>query len=574
MAKGNIILGRLRKSVGDLTFRVADGQQIVSAKAKTVRNPKSMNQRVQRAIFATSSQLASSLYPVVNHSFEGETRTNGSLRAFRKEAIADLRKFYTDGDGSLALNPKNTVNPEPNQILVSKGRLGALDVEYFSTSGGKLKAGGNVAGMSDPSAVTFAQFKDALRIDVKGGDEIAIVTMVNRRGIISAQLNRVVLVNNISDTDVVLNSAQDGTLGFSPMVIQADKTVTNVKTQLRQYTIDASNGALEVVINSAYSSLVAAAVVVSHYDTERGMWTYTSSRMGVDANFFAAYDNDAAIASYGAAAATAPESEYFLDQSNASPSSSSSSMPGSVFAQLHSGDSVHSSIVEGAIGEDITLAWTEETAADLLSLNLTFPSTSLPQAWSIKNGDAEIAHSTANPSTSTQIGIDLEALTLPVTLKLELLYNTRGSDGSIQPITTSQTIRVPGAAVPRGVVAIDNEVQDVPELSNMSAELIANAETLQFGGKSEFLSGAGDTVRFRVDLQRYNTEDQYWEPIATAGDNVGRQPEEITIADVTFEGLSAQPTSYDTWHTAQAGDKIVFFTGRDGEDLFATINLT
>lgn len=313
-----MLLGRLRKSVGDLTFRVSEGEQIVSAKAKIVRNPKTMNQRVQRAIFSTASQLASSLYSLVNHSFEGETRTNGSLRAFRKAAIADLRKFYEDGDGSLCLNPKNTMNPEPNQVLVSKGRLGALDVEYYSTGAGQFRAGGSVAGMNDPHAVTFAQMKNALGIDVKGGDEIAIVTMINRRGIISAQLNRVVLVDSIADTDVVLNSHENSTLGFSPMVIQADKTVSNINTMLQENDIDASNGALEVVITAANTTLVAAAVVVSHYDTERGMWIYTTSRMGVDANFFASYDNDAAIASYGDAAAAAPQSDYFLDQSTRS----------------------------------------------------------------------------------------------------------------------------------------------------------------------------------------------------------------------------------------------------------------
>ena len=99
------------------------------------------------------------------------------------------------------------------------------------------------------------------------------------------------------------------------MVIQSNKTVSNINTMLQETDIDASNGALDVVITAANTTLVAAAVVVSHYDTERGMWTYTTSRMGVDANFFASYDNDAAIASYGDAAATAPQSDYFLDQS-------------------------------------------------------------------------------------------------------------------------------------------------------------------------------------------------------------------------------------------------------------------
>ena len=437
-----MLLGRLRKSVGDLTFRVSEGEQIVSAKAKTVRNPKTMNQRVQRAIFATASQLASSLYPLVNHSFEGETRTNGSLRAFRKAAIADLRKFYEDGDGSLCLNPKNTMNPEPNQVLVSKGRLGALDVEYYSTGSGQFRVGGSVAGMNDPHAVTFAQFKNAIGIDVKGGDEVAIVTMINRRGIISAQLNRVVLVDSIADTDIVLNSHENETLGFSPMIIQADKTVSNINTMIQENDIDASNGALEVVINAANTTLVAAAVVVSHYDTERGMWIYTTSRMGVDSSFFAAYDNDAAIASYGNAAAAAPDSDYFLDQSNAS---SDAAMPGSVAAQLGSGDNVRSEIVEGAIGEDLMLTWTEQTDPEFLALNLTFPSSSVPAAWSIKQGSTEIAHSTTNPKTSTQVALDLEALTLPVDLTLKLLYNKRGADGNVTSITTTQTISVPAA---------------------------------------------------------------------------------------------------------------------------------
>lgn len=441
MGKGNMLLGRLRKSVGDLTFRVSEGEQIVSAKAKTVRNPKTMNQRVQRAIFATASQLASSLYSLVNHSFEGETRTNGSLRAFRKAAIADLRKFYEDGDGSLCLNPKNTMNPEPNQVLVSKGRLGALDVEYYSTDSGVFRVGGVVAGMTDRDNVTFAQLKSAFGIDVKGGDEIAIVTMINRRGIISAQLNRVVLVSGISDADTVLASNNLATCGFNPMIIQADKTVGG-NVELLQQDVS-SDGSIKVAINAANTTLVAAAVVVSHYDTERGMWTYTTSRMGVDANFFASYDNDAAIASYGDAAAAAPTSDYFLDQSNAT---ASASMPGGVAAQLHSGDDVHSAIVEAAIGEDITLAWTDQNDPEYMTLNLTFPSSSVPAAWSIKQGATEIAHSTSRPSTSTQVAIDLDTLTLPVELTLMLLYNTRGSDGHITTINTTQTISVPGAA--------------------------------------------------------------------------------------------------------------------------------
>ena len=266
--------------------------------------------------------------------------------------------------------------------------------------------------------------------------------MINRRGIITAQLNRVVLIDGIADTDIVLNSHENSTLGFSPMVIQANKTVSNINTMLQENNVDASNGALEVVINADNTTLVAAAVVVSHYDTERGKWTYTTSRMGVDANFFASYDNDAAIASYGDAAATAPDSDYFLDQSTAV--EGGSTMPGSVAIQLRSGDDVRGEIVEGAIGEDLTLDWSYTNAAEYMSVNLTFPSRSIPSAWSIKQDGREIAHSTSNPKASTQFAIDLDTLTLPTTLTLVLFYNQRGTDGHITTITTTQTISVPG----------------------------------------------------------------------------------------------------------------------------------
>lgn len=109
----------------------------------------------------------------------------------------------------------------------------------------------------------------------------------------------------------------------------------------------------------------------------------------------------------------------------------------------------------------------------------------------------------------------------------------------------------------------------------MAASIFANASALRFGAKSEDLQGRPGTgsVIFSVALQRYNTEDEWWAPIAQAGSVYARTPTEITFGDITTEGLAALPESIQDWQTAQAGDRIVLETGEDADITFATINL-
>lgn len=107
----------------------------------------------------------------------------------------------------------------------------------------------------------------------------------------------------------------------------------------------------------------------------------------------------------------------------------------------------------------------------------------------------------------------------------------------------------------------------------MSADIFANAESLRFGAKTEDLQGVGSSVTLYVALQRYDEGDEYWSLVAGAGDVNGHTPSEITFGDVTIEGLAAQPESISQWQSAQAGDRIIFNTGRDADVTFATINL-
>lgn len=109
----------------------------------------------------------------------------------------------------------------------------------------------------------------------------------------------------------------------------------------------------------------------------------------------------------------------------------------------------------------------------------------------------------------------------------------------------------------------------------MAANIFANAQALFFGAKTEDLQGRAGTglVTLNVNLQRFNTQVDGWETIAVAGDAYAHEPGEITFGDETTEGLVARPASMDDWHAAQSGDRIVYKTGEDADDVFVTINL-
>lgn len=92
MAKGNIILGYLRGSIGDITFFRANGQQLSRARNRAPANPRTVAQMDQRAKMACAvkffSQVGSNFF---KYAFEGKKETESYFNAFVKTNI------YTGG---------------------------------------------------------------------------------------------------------------------------------------------------------------------------------------------------------------------------------------------------------------------------------------------------------------------------------------------------------------------------------------------------------------------------------------------------------------------------------------------
>ena len=88
MAKGNIILGYLRGSIGDITFFRANGQQLSRARNRAPANPRTVGQMDQRAKMACAvkffSQVGANFF---KYAFEGKKETESYFNAFVKNNI-------------------------------------------------------------------------------------------------------------------------------------------------------------------------------------------------------------------------------------------------------------------------------------------------------------------------------------------------------------------------------------------------------------------------------------------------------------------------------------------------------
>lgn len=135
MAKGNALLGTLRGSTGDVTFRVSNGRQVMSKRARVVRNPKTSKQTYQRMFFATIAKAQSAMKKIVDHSFENVEHGAKSLRYFSSKNIALMRqnakydyKLQAWVCPGMSFVPPRTVGATFNKYRVSEGSLSPNNV--------------------------------------------------------------------------------------------------------------------------------------------------------------------------------------------------------------------------------------------------------------------------------------------------------------------------------------------------------------------------------------------------------------------------------------------------------------
>lgn len=144
--KGNLILGGVSGKLGDVVAYVNNGKQCARVRRRTIANPNSAGQQVQRMIMNTASQAVSAMRPILNNGFESVQKGAPSLAYARKLYMQMLRtENMFNTDNGLRYTMKGKKYMAPNAYMVSEGRLPGIYVSAVSADGAQYASTGVVS---------------------------------------------------------------------------------------------------------------------------------------------------------------------------------------------------------------------------------------------------------------------------------------------------------------------------------------------------------------------------------------------------------------------------------------------
>lgn len=264
MAKGNLLLGTAKNSVGDVVMYRREGAQITRVRVRNVKNPKTNAQSFQRAIMAPIAKFYSPLSVVLERSFEGLSKAKSHNKFNQVNAnLARKNKWAL---------PKGTgFFPLPYQL--SQGTLPSINVTT-DTDGYVYSMSINHVG---EAPTTIGQLSaDFISAGYKEGDIVTIIAVVT----------------------------SEDSASYYPVSIQFEvkASSTELVTSLKKNGVLIGNdGNEQWHINHDGDLLRAAAVIVSRFDGT--MWRRSTQSLVVTESIITSVTADAAvaaaIASYG-----------------------------------------------------------------------------------------------------------------------------------------------------------------------------------------------------------------------------------------------------------------------------------
>lgn len=159
---------RLSGTVGDVVYRMRNGENIASQKASQVKNPRTDAQQNQRMNMATVSAAYSALKVICDHSFEGKSYGSECMGEFMKRNLSIVKNLY------YSLNGKGNPYIIPNSYMVSRGSLPTVAIKSLLTgSDGEFGMIINNTPNYEAETITVAQFHELLGAQI--GDQITIL---------------------------------------------------------------------------------------------------------------------------------------------------------------------------------------------------------------------------------------------------------------------------------------------------------------------------------------------------------------------------------------------------------------
>lgn len=146
MAKGNLFLGTGRGKVGDVVFYRKNGEQITRVRTRSVKNPDTEAQQIQRAVMASVSKAYAAGSAIFDHSFEGLSTGAACQARFQKlnadwlrsTILQDIADNAGETQSHACVVPRSASYPVANAWRVSTGSLFqdvfSVDVEMVNNN--------------------------------------------------------------------------------------------------------------------------------------------------------------------------------------------------------------------------------------------------------------------------------------------------------------------------------------------------------------------------------------------------------------------------------------------------------
>lgn len=277
MAKGNMLLGHARGSVGDLTFARRGGVQVISAKATQVKNPRSEAQMIQRIILLTVQRSYSLMRAITDHSFEGVAVGAPTMAAYLSDNLKMLRSRVASQvqqgfgyDSIFAFSPIGSTQFAVNSFVISRGTLPVVPVSSFD---------GSVAASIALSSNTYEAVVNDYGLNA--GDQLTFITLNGTTGE-SVTFNYARIILNPED-------GNGNNIELSASLVEGGAVGSPSSRNTGTFgSLAFADGSLNFNVGSATSPVLAAAVIVSRR-SNTGQWMRSNAALSV---------NDVAVAGW------------------------------------------------------------------------------------------------------------------------------------------------------------------------------------------------------------------------------------------------------------------------------------
>lgn len=439
MAKGNLFLGMARGKVGSVVFSRLEGQQVSRAYNSQVANPKSLNQRIQRAVFATATRASKFMNSVVDHSFFGVKDGPKCVRHFVELNSKYLLQQYNAGE-LVALNAKGVNMLMPSPYKVSTGNLGTLNVPQllFGGSEGADDTNLPLGGFGLDSG--FAKGEDILNsIGAQPGDQLSCVAIIGKvKNDVPTEtklLKSRVVFSSTASTDNHVDIDDPVSLYpsfFDPSIAYEGVIKFATARDAGWFCVDVPEGYV----------ILAGTWILSRYNSSKKEWDYSEQTMLVWEDM----DTNAeeAIASYANVTGVA-QSDYFLDGADSSvvtEDSNDSQYPSyaTITVLNAGGERLDSQTVKNTGGTLSDVEFTVQNAARLIIVSSKVRGAGYPGIKVTNANNEDVAPQDPNATNNIEFNIELNPSAASTQFGVRL--GSRFLDATSEAVTSTFALRV------------------------------------------------------------------------------------------------------------------------------------